>query len=86
MPFVVFMLVVYPIGIPLLYAVLVFRERHVLSKPVSERTEAENKQVKYLSSIAGAYTPQYMWFEVRRNPKKRSKVAEIESFMKNGKW
>ena len=47
------MLFVYPLGIPALYFVLLFRERKTLMNP--ERTDEESKQVSYLNFLAKSY-------------------------------
>ena len=56
------MLFVYPLGIPALYFVLLFRERKKLMNP--ERTDEESKQVSYLDFLAKSYKPEYWYMEV----------------------
>ena len=53
------MLFVYPLGIPALYFVLLFRERGILKKPIEDRTTAESEQVGYLDFLAASYKPAY---------------------------
>ena len=58
------MIFVYPIGIPTLYAVMLFPKRHILSKAPSDRTQAEIDAVAHLSFLAASYRPEFFFFEV----------------------
>ena len=58
------MLFVYPVGIPALYFVLLFRERAVLKKPFEQRTPEEANQVAHLGFLASSYKPEYWYMEV----------------------
>ena len=55
------MLLIYPLGIPALYFVLLFQERGILRKPIEDRTTAESEQVGYLDFLAASYKPAY-WY------------------------
>ena len=51
----------YPIGIPLLYLVLLSTKRSILKIPKEVRDDAQQKQVSHLTFIAGSYKPKY-WY------------------------
>lgn len=53
------MIIVYPVGIPLLYAVLLFQHRRVLADPSADKTVAES-----ISSLWEAYRPERFYYEV----------------------
>jgi hypothetical protein len=64
MRFVIIMLIVYPIGIPLMYAVVLFRKRHILRLQRDDRDDAQQAQVKHLDFVAGHYREEVWYFEV----------------------
>lgn len=53
------MLAVYPVGIPLLYAVLLFRRRHVLADAGADKTEAQS-----ISGLWEPYRSERFYYEV----------------------
>ncbi|CAN0490332.1 unnamed protein product [Ectocarpus sp. 12 AP-2014] len=53
------MIVVYPVGIPLLYAALLFQRRHVLADAGADKTVAQS-----ISSLWGPHRPQRFYYEV----------------------
>ena len=55
------MLLLYPLGIPLLYGALLFRDRNVLSKPVNGEVPS---RVKSISDLWKPYKPSRFYFEV----------------------
>ena len=59
------MILVYPIGTPILYFLVLFPKRHVLRKAVSERTAAEVESVLYLDFLVSSYREGFWYFEVR---------------------
>lgn len=56
-----FMVIIYPIGIPLLYAVLLFQSRADLKV---EATRGRNPRVQLISDLWQPYTPQCFYYEV----------------------
>ena len=44
------------------YFTLVYQKRHILRKPIDERTPAEAQEVEHLEFIADAYKPAF-WYE-----------------------
>lgn len=55
------MIVVYTVGIPLLYGILLFRKRQVL---VDERVRQEDKVAKSMSNLWELYTPNRYYYEL----------------------
>ena len=64
--FVFGMLCVYPLGIPLVYSVMLWSQRHILADSVLLAAEEEQgfPNVGGLLFLVEAYTPEYFWFEV----------------------
>ena len=58
------MIAVYPIGIPLLYLIMLFPKRRILEKDPSDRTPAEADSVAPLAFLAASYRPSFWFFEV----------------------
>ncbi|CAN0099518.1 unnamed protein product [Ectocarpus sp. 12 AP-2014] len=54
-----FMVMVYPLGIPLLYAFLLFQRRDVLAEPHADRTIAQS-----IAALWEAYRPERFYYEV----------------------
>lgn len=54
-----FMIAVYPVGIPLLFVVLLYRHRDVLSDPTADKTAAES-----IASLWEPYRPDCFYYEV----------------------
>ena len=59
-----FMVVVYPLGIPLLYAVLLYQRRDVLAKYDDKRTDADRTVAQPMSGLWEAYRPERFYYEV----------------------
>lgn len=55
-----FMIVVYPVGIPLFYAILLFRERKVLAQGIDN----VNPREPYISTVRKPYRPSVFYYEV----------------------
>ena len=58
------MILVYPVGIPLLYLFLMWPVRRILSTSEERRTLKNRKKVAYLNFIAETYIPSLWYFEV----------------------
>ncbi|CAM9790765.1 unnamed protein product [Scytosiphon promiscuus] len=54
-----FMMIVYPVGIPLLYAILLYQHRHVLSDAGADKTTAQP-----ISDLWEPYKPERFYYEV----------------------
>merc|ERR1711871_14109 len=67
-PYVVVMIVVYPIGIPLTYLWLLWRHRKNLKQRESVRDTDES--IQGISFLWSQYTPKAWWFEMVEMPRK----------------
>ena len=56
------MVIIYPIGIPLLFSYLLFSKRQRIKKPVEEREEDEN--LFGMEFLFDSYKPQFWFFEI----------------------
>lgn len=59
-----FMVFVYPVGIPLLYAALLFQRRGVLAKDDENRTDADRTVAQPIAGLWEAYRPERFYYEV----------------------
>ncbi|CAM9570296.1 unnamed protein product, partial [Ectocarpus sp. 6 AP-2014] len=59
-----FMVFVYPVGIPLLYAVLLFQCRDALAKDDEKRTDADKTVAQPICGLWEAYRPERFYYEV----------------------
>jgi hypothetical protein len=72
MKYTIFMTVVYPAGIPILYSILLFRERRKLNPfrndqnmaRIADIMRANNRDIRYLRFLWLPYKPRYFWFEI----------------------
>eukprot|EP00614_Pseudopedinella_elastica_P022796 CAMPEP_0172644010 /NCGR_PEP_ID=MMETSP1068-20121228/238987_1 /TAXON_ID=35684 /ORGANISM="Pseudopedinella elastica, Strain CCMP716" /LENGTH=1130 /DNA_ID=CAMNT_0013458191 /DNA_START=782 /DNA_END=4171 /DNA_ORIENTATION=- len=62
----VFMIFVYPIGIPLIWSVMLYRSRHILKDVRAMKREAMfgEPRVGHLSFLVESYLPKFYYFEV----------------------
>ena len=65
-PFAITMIIIYPAGIPLLYFVLLWKHRKVLSNEDQMKKEAEDHfpTTGHILFLVEAYKYEYYWFEV----------------------
>jgi hypothetical protein len=66
LPYVYCMIAIYPLGIPLMYASMLYVHRKILRNPLKlEREERTGfPTIGHLTFLVQAYKPQFFWFEV----------------------
>ena len=82
----IFMLFVYPVGIPVFYSILLYRERKRLNPivgkdphliKVAEAMRMTNRDIRYLKFLWAHYKPKYFWFEVFELIRKLSQTSIV---------
>jgi len=58
------MILIYPVGIPVLYLSLLMKQKDVLQLNDNDKTKMTNTEIKKLAFLYDEYEPQYWWFEV----------------------
>jgi len=58
------MILIYPVGIPVLYLSLLMKHKDVLQLNDDDKTKMTNTEIKKLAFLYDEYEPQYWWFEV----------------------
>jgi hypothetical protein len=59
-----FMILVYPIGIPLMYAIMLHSKRHILNNQIAliEEEKDHNPNIGHLMFLVESYKPQFYFF------------------------
>ncbi len=71
-PYAVLCIFIFPIGIPALYATLLYRDRRFLSTKRARELEANlgNRNIGHLLFLVQNYRPEYYWFEIAESARR----------------